>query len=387
VVKRFFTSESVGEGHPDKVCDQISDGVLDEVLRQDPYGRVACETYVTMGLLIVGGEITTTGFVDVHNLTRSILKEIGYTHPKFGFDYHTCAVINTIHNQSPDIAQGVNKGGAGDQGFMVGYACSETPELMPLPIMLAHRLVRRIAEVRRQGLLRYLGPDCKSQVTVEYHNGKPKRVDSVVLACQHTEEILDKSKEKITNKARQEIIEVIANPILEQYTDKQTRYYVNETGKFVIGGPQSDTGMTGRKIIVDTYGGMVATGGGAFSGKDPTKVDRSAAYMARYIAKNIVASGLAEKCLLHMAYVIGRAEPLAIMVDTEGTGKISEEKFIKLIQENFDLTPQGMIRSLDLLRPIYRKTACYGHFGRSEPEFSWERTDKAEILKKAATKI
>lgn len=387
MVKRFFTSESVGEGHPDKVCDQISDGVLDEVLRQDPYGRVACETYVTMGLLIVGGEITTTGFVDVHNLTRSILKEIGYTHPKFGFDYHTCAVINTIHNQSPDIAQGVNKGGAGDQGFMVGYACSETPELMPLPIMLAHRLVRRIAEVRRQGLLRYLGPDCKSQVTVEYHNGKPKRVDSVVLACQHTEEILDKSKEKITNKARQEIIEVIANPILEQYTDKQTRYYVNETGKFVIGGPQSDTGMTGRKIIVDTYGGMVATGGGAFSGKDPTKVDRSAAYMARYIAKNIVASGLAEKCLLHMAYVIGRAEPLAIMVDTEGTGKISEEKFIKLIQENFDLTPQGMIRSLDLLRPIYRKTACYGHFGRSEPEFSWERTDKAEILKKAATKI
>ena len=384
VRKHFFTSESVGEGHPDKLCDQISDGVLDDVLRQDPYGRVACETYVTMGLLIVGGEITTRGYVDVHNLTRNMLKEIGYTHPKYGFDYHTCAIINTIHNQSPDIAQGVNKGGAGDQGFMVGFACRETPELMPLPIMLAHKLVRRIAEVRRGGVLKYLGPDCKSQVTVEYHDGHPKRVDSCVLACQHTEEILDSTKQRITKKARQELIDVIAKPILKEYLDKNTKYYVNETGKFVIGGPQSDTGMTGRKIVVDTYGGVACPGGGAFSGKDPTKVDRSAAYMARYITKNIVAAGLSDKCLIHLSYVIGRAEPLAIMVDTQGTGKLSESAFIKLIRQNFELTPQGMIKALDLLRPIYRKTACYGHFGRMEPEFSWEVTDKAASLKKQA---
>jgi len=382
--KHFFTSESVGEGHPDKVCDQISDAVLDEVLRQDPYGRVACETYVTMGLMIVGGEITTAGYVDVANLSRRILKEIGYTHPKYGFDYHTCAIVNTINSQSPDIAQGVNKGGAGDQGFMVGFACRETPELMPLPIMLAHKLVRRIAQVRKEGILKYLGPDCKSQVTVEYHDGHPKRVDSAVLACQHTEEILDATKQRITKKARAELIEVIAKPILKEYIDKNTKYYVNETGKFVIGGPQSDTGMTGRKIVVDTYGGTVAPGGGAFSGKDPTKVDRSAAYMARYIAKNIVAAGLAERCLVHLAYVIGRAEPLAIMVDTFGTGELSEQSFIKLIRQNFELTPQGIIASLELLRPIYLKTACYGHFGRTEPEFTWEKTDRASILKKQA---
>ena len=386
--RRFlFTSESVGEGHPDKVCDQISDGVLDCVLKQDPYGRVACETYVTMGLMIVGGEITTTGFVDVNNLTRSILKEIGYDHPKYGFDYHTCAIINTIHSQSPDIAQGVNAGGAGDQGFMVGYACRETPELMPLPIMLAHKLVRKTAEVRRAKILKYLGPDCKSQVTVEYIDGHPKRVDSIVLACQHTDEILDASGLHITKKARQEIIDEIAKPICKQFIDKDTEYYINQTGKFVVGGPQSDTGMTGRKIVVDTYGGMVASGGGAFSGKDPTKVDRSAAYMGRYIAKNIVASGIADKCLIHIAYVIGKAEPLAVMVDTYGTGKISEMAISKLIKENFDLTPQGMIQSLDLLRPIYRKTACYGHFGRTEPEFSWEQTDKAQTLKKQAAKL
>ncbi|MFA5090664.1 MAG: methionine adenosyltransferase [Candidatus Omnitrophota bacterium] len=385
--KHFFTSESVGEGHPDKVCDQISDAVLDDVLRQDPYGRVACETYVTMGLLIVGGEITTTGFVDVNNVTRDILKRIGYCHPKYGFDYHTCAVINTIHTQSPDIAQGVNKGGAGDQGFMVGFACRETEELMPLPIMLAHKLVKRMADVRRNGTLKYLGPDCKSQVTVEYHDGHPKRVDSVVLACQHTEEILDSTKEKITRKARQEMADVIAKPILKAYIDKETKYYINETGKFVIGGPQSDTGMTGRKIVVDTYGGVAAPGGGAFSGKDPTKVDRSAAYMARYIAKNIVAAGLADKCLVHLAYVIGRADPLAIMVDTFGTGKLTEQAFVKLIRENFDLTPSGMIRVLDLLRPIYTKTASYGHFGRTEPEFSWESTDKAAYLKKQAARL
>ncbi|MFA5361820.1 MAG: methionine adenosyltransferase [Candidatus Omnitrophota bacterium] len=385
--KIYFTSESVAEGHPDKVCDQISDGVLDDVLRQDPYGRVACETYVTMGLLIVGGEITTTGYVDVHNLTRNILKEIGYTHPKYGFDYHTCAVINTIHTQSPDIAQGVDKGGAGDQGFMVGYACRETEELMPLPIMLAHKLVKRMAEVRKKGELKYLGPDGKSQVTVEYHDGVPKRVDCCVLACQHTDDILDSTKERITKQARQDIIDLIAKPILKEYMDKDTKFFVNETGKFVIGGPQSDTGMTGRKIVVDTYGGMVASGGGAFSGKDPTKVDRSAAYMVRYVAKNIVAAGLADKCLIHVAYVIGRAEPLAIMVDTFGTGKLSEASYVKLIRDNFDLTPSGMIKSLDLLRPIYRKTACCGHFGRTEPEFSWESTDKAAALKKQAAKL
>ena len=385
--KHFFTSESVGEGHPDKLCDQISDGVLDDVLRQDPYGRVACETYVTMGLLIVGGEITTTGYVDIQKLAREIIKEIGYTHPKYGFDFHTCAIVNTINKQSENIAQGVNRGGAGDQGFMVGFACRETPEFMPLPIMLAHKLVRRMAEVRRDGALKYLGPDCKSQVTVEYHDGHPKRVDSCVLACQHTEEILDSTKERITKSARQELIEAIAKPILKEYIDKETKYYVNETGKFVIGGPQSDTGMTGRKIVVDTYGGVAAPGGGAFSGKDPTKVDRSAAYMARYITKNIVAAGLADKCLMHLSYVIGRAEPLAIMVDTFGTGKLSESAFVKLIRQNFELTPQGMIKSLDLLRPIYRKTACYGHFGRTEPEFSWEITDKAATLKKQAARL
>ncbi len=385
--KHFFTSESVGEGHPDKLCDQVSDGVLDEVLKQDPYGRVACETFVTMGLLIVGGEITTTAYVDIQKLSRKIIEKIGYVHPKYGFDYHTCAVINTINCQSPDIAQGVDKGGAGDQGFMVGFACNETAELMPLPIMLAHKLVARMAEARRQGVLKYLGPDCKSQVSVEYHDGVPKRVDSVVLACQHTEDILDSTGEMITKKARQEMIDHVAKPILKEYLDKDTKYYINETGKFVIGGPQSDTGMTGRKIVVDTYGGVAAPGGGAFSGKDPTKVDRSAAYMGRYIAKNIVAAGLAQKCLIHIAYVIGKADPLAVMVDTFGTGKLSEAAFEKLIRENFDLTPKGMIKELDLLRPIYVKTACYGHFGRTEPEFSWESTEKAAVLKKQASKL
>lgn len=385
--KHFFTSESVGEGHPDKVCDQISDGVLDEVLRQDPYGRVACETYVTMGLLIVGGEITTTAYVDIQNLSRKIIEEIGYTHPKYGFDHHTCAIINTINRQSPDIAQGVDKGGAGDQGFMVGFACKETPELMPLSLMLSHQLVARTAELRRAGVLKYLGPDCKSQVSVEYHDGHPKRVDSVVIACQHTEDILDSSKQMITKKARQEMIDQIGKPVLKDWIDKNTKFYVNETGKFLIGGPQSDTGMTGRKIVVDTYGGMAAPGGGAFSGKDPTKVDRSAAYMGRYIAKNIVAAGLAERCLIHIAYVIGKPEPLAVMVDTSGTGKISDASFDKLIRSNFDLTPRGMIKELDLLRPIYRKTACYGHFGRTEPEFSWESTNKAVALKKQAARL
>jgi S-adenosylmethionine synthetase len=388
--KYFFTSESVGEGHPDKVCDQISDGVLDAVLKLDSdkeKSRVACETYVTMGLLIVGGEITTSAYVDIQKLARGIIRDIGYTHPKYGFDSDTCAIVNTINSQSPDIAQGVNTGGAGDQGIMFGYACNETKELMPLPIILAHKLVKRMADIRRLNTLKYLGPDCKSQVTVEYHDGKPKRVDSVVLACQHTEEILDKTGKHITPKARQELIDIVAKPILKQLIDKDTKYYVNQTGKFLIGGPQSDTGMTGRKIIVDTYGGTVPHGGGAFSGKDPTKVDRSAAYLCRYIAKNMVAAGIADKFLVQLAYVIGHAEPLSIYVDTYGTGRLSNEKIVKLIRENFKLTPKGIIESLKLLRPIYRKTACYGHFGRTDTEFGWELTDKAKILKQRADRL
>lgn len=380
----FLTSESVGEGHPDKVCDQISDAVLDAVIAQDPSGRVACETYVTMGLTIVGGEITTASYVDVLNLVRHTLKDIGYTHCKYGLDYSTCAVINTIHSQSPDISQGVDRGGAGDQGLMIGYACNETEELMPLPIILAHKLVKKMADVRRANTLDYLGPDCKSQVTIEYQNSKPKRIDAVVLACQHTEDILDSTGQRITKKARQEMIDIIAKPVLKEMLDKDTKFYVNETGKFVVGGPQSDTGMTGRKIIVDTYGGVVSHGGGAFSGKDPTKVDRSATYMARYVAKNVVAAGIAEKCWLQLSYVIGQPEPISIMIDTFGTGKLSEEKIEKLIRQNFDLTPKGIIKELNLLRPIYKKTACYGHFGRDDKDFTWERIDKAEALKKQA---
>ncbi len=380
--KYFITSESVGNGHPDKVCDQISDSVLDQVLKEDPKGRVACETFITTGLVVVGGEITTTAFVDVQKLVRRVLREIGYTHQKYGFDASTCSILNAIVGQSPDISQGVDTGGAGDQGIMIGYACDETPELMPLPIMLAHRLVRRIEEVRKNNTLSYLGPDCKSQVTVEYEDGVPKRVDTVVLACQHTEEILDPTGKRITEKARKEIIETIAMPIVGKLTDKDTKYYVNETGKFVVGGPQSDTGMTGRKIIVDTYGGVVSHGGGAFSGKDPTKVDRSATYMARYVAKNIVAAKLAGKCWIQLGYAIGKAEPVSVMVDTFGTGKVSEQDLVDLVRKHFDLTPKGIIKELDLLKPIYQSTAAYGHFGR--PEFSWERTDKAAILKKEA---
>jgi len=384
----FFTSESVGEGHPDKVCDQVSDGVLDEVLRLDANKdkcRVACETFVTMGLLIVGGEITTSAYIDIQKLARSIIKEIGYTNLKYGFDYETCAIINTINSQSPDIAQGVNTGGAGDQGIMFGYACTETEEYMPLPIMLAHKLVKRMADVRRASILKYLGPDCKSQVTAEYENGEFKRVDSVVIACQHTDEILDNTGKHITEKARQEIIRVIAEPMLKGLIDKDTKYYVNQTGKFLIGGPQSDTGMTGRKIIVDTYGGSVPHGGGAFSGKDPTKVDRSAAYACRYIAKNMVAAGLADRFMVQLSYVIGYADPLSIFVDTFGTGKLSDDKLVKLIRENFELTPRGIINSLDLLKPHYRRTAAYGHFGRSE--FTWEKTDKVAALKKQASRF
>src|SRR3989338_4840802 len=380
--KYVITSESVGKGHPDKVCDQISDAVLDAVLKDDPKGRVACESFISAGLVIVGGEITTTTYVDVHKVVRRVLLDIGYNHSKYGFNAETCAVLNAINSQSPYIAQGVNTGGAGDQGIMIGYACDETPELMPLPIVLAHKLVQRIEEVRKSGTLKYLGPDCKSQVTVEYEDGTPKRVDAVVLACQHTEEILDKTGKKITDEARNEIIKIIATPILGKLTDSQTKYYVNETGKFVVGGPQSDTGMTGRKIIVDTYGGVVSHGGGAFSGKDPTKVDRSATYMARHVAKNIVAAKLARKCWIQLSYAIGRAEPISVMIDTFGTGRVPEQDLVELARKHFDLTPKGIIKELDLLKPIYQKTAVYGHFGREE--FSWEKTDKAAILKKEA---
>ncbi|MBM3247976.1 MAG: methionine adenosyltransferase [Candidatus Omnitrophica bacterium] len=378
----FMTSESVAEGHPDKVCDQVSDAVLDDVLRQDKKGRVACETYVTMGLLIVGGEITTSGYVDTNNLVRKVVADIGYTHHKYGFCAETCAIINTINSQSLDIAQGVDRGGAGDQGVMIGYACDETKESMPLPIMLAHQLVRRMSEVRRKNILDYLGPDGKSQVTIEYIDGQPKRVDAVVLACQHTESILDSSGGKITKEARNELIAKIAKPVLGHLTDKDTKYFVNETGKFVIGGPQSDTGMTGRKIVVDTYGGVVSHGGGAFSGKDPTKVDRSATYMARYVAKNIVAAGLAKKCWIQLSYVIGQPDPVSVMIETYGTGKVSDEKLEKAVRKVFPLTPKGIIESLDLRRPIYKQTACYGHFGRNEKDFTWEKTDRIEALKK-----
>jgi len=380
--KRLLTSESVTEGHPDKLCDQISDAVLDEVLKQDLNGRVACETFVTMGLVIVGGEITTAAYIDVHKLVRKLIKDIGYTSPDFGFNYETCAILNAIHTQSSDIAQGVNRGGAGDQGVMIGYACNETHELMPLPIILAHKLSMRLAEVRKKEILRFLGPDGKSQVSVEYRNGRPRRVDSAVIACQHTPEIVNKSGQRITKTARRKIIQAVVEPVLGKWIDKDTKFYVNETGKFVIGGPQSDTGMTGRKLIVDTYGGIVSHGGGAFSGKDPSKVDRSASYMARYIAKNIVAARLAEKCLVQLAYVIGRADPLAVYIDTFGTAKTSEDKLARLVRKHFALTPRGIIEMLDLLRPIYRKTACYGHFGRNEEQFSWEKTDKVSILRR-----
>lgn len=383
--KYLFTSESVTEGHPDKVCDQVSDGVLDEVLKQDPAGRVACETYVTMGLIIIGGEITTSAYVDIHKLCRTLLKEIGYTHPKYGFDYHTCAILNAIHTQSPDIARGVDKGGAGDQGMMIGYACRETPELMPLPIMLAHKLCLRLTEVRKNNILKYLGPDGKSQVTVEYHDGRPSRATSVVIASQHLEEVVDKKTDMLCCEARDEIIAKVVKPVLKDYIDSETKFYINQTGKFVIGGPQSDTGMTGRKIIVDTYGGSVAHGGGAFSGKDPTKVDRSAAYMGRYIAKNLVAAGIAEKLLVQLAYVIGRPEPVSLMVNTYDTGSLSDDKIIKIIRDNFELTPHGIIAELKLRESDgerFRRAAAYGHFGRNEDGFTWERIDMVDDLKK-----
>jgi len=380
---KFVTSESVTEGHPDKVCDQISDAVLDEIMKKDPAGRVACESFISRGLVIIGGEITTRTFVDVDELARRVIREIGYTDNSYGFNYKTCAVLNIIGRQSPDISQGVDTGGAGDQGLMVGYATKETKEYMPLSILLAHKLVKRLAEVRKKGILKYLGPDGKSQVTIEYINGKPRRVDAIVLSTQHTEEILDSSKKRITEKSKKEIIEKVIYPVVDRsMMDNKTRFLINPTGKFVVGGPQSDTGMTGRKIIVDTYGGVAPHGGGAFSGKDPTKVDRSAAYMARYIAKNIVAADIAYECTVQIAYAIGIAEPVGLYIDTNGTGKMDDDELAKVIMDSFDLTPRGIIRKLKLRRPIYRSTAAYGHFGRSESSFEWEKLDAAKVLRK-----
>lgn len=390
-----WTSESVTEGHPDKICDRISDAVLDEVLRQDPNGRVACETFVTVGMVLVGGEITTTAWVDLERLVREVLRDIGYVSTETGLSAKSCAILNVIGRQSPDIALGVDKGGAGDQGMMIGYACRETEELMPLPIVLAHRLTARLTEVRKKGILPYLRPDGKSQVTVEYENGKPVRIDSVVIAAQHDESILDRTGRRITRRAKEEIIEVVARPVLpKEYLNRSTKFYVNETGKFVIGGPQSDTGMTGRKIIVDTYGGWVGHGGGAFSGKDPTKVDRSASYMARYIAKNLVAAGVCDEVEVRLAYVIGRAEPLDVTIETFGTAKFDEKRLAECIRELFPLTPLGMIEHLKLRQPIYQPTAAYGHFGRQpylhkDPVsgktlnfFTWEKTDRVKELKR-----
>ena len=371
----LFTSESVTEGHPDKIADQISDSILDAILAQDPVGRVACETLVTTGLAIVAGEITTSCYVDFPSIVRETIKEVGYTRGKFGFDSETCAVLSSIHGQSPDIAQGVDPGGAGDQGLMFGYACTETAELMPMPIMLAHKLVRGLSERRRDHSMDYLRPDGKSQVSVEYDHGKPVRVDTVVISTQHSPTVTNDT-------LREEITENIVNKVIpKEMMDGKTRILINPTGRFVVGGPHGDAGVTGRKIIVDTYGGYAPHGGGAFSGKDPTKVDRSACYMARYVAKNVVAAGLAERCMVQLAYAIGVAEPVSVLIDTFGTGTIGDDKISELVRAHFKLTPRGIIESLDLRRPIYKKTAAFGHFGRTEPEFTWERTDKANVLR------
>ena len=372
----LFTSESVTEGHPDKIADQISDSVLDAIMGQDPTGRVACETLLTTGLVVVAGEITTKCYVDIPRIVRDTIKEVGYTRAKYGFDYETCGVIAAIDSQSPDIAMGVDKLGAGDQGLMFGYACRETPELMPLPIMLAHKLVQRLTAVRKGGVLDYLRPDGKSQVSVRYVDGKPVGVETVVISTQHSPDV---TLERI----RQDLIEHVVGPTIPKHLIDPTRitYHINPTGRFVTGGPMGDTGLTGRKIIVDTYGGSCPHGGGAFSGKDPTKVDRSACYMARHVAKNIVAAGLAERCEVQLAYAIGVADPVSVHVDTEGTGKIADSRVCELVKEMFPLSPGGIIKYLDLRRPFYRKTAAYGHFGRSEPEFNWEHTNRVKDLR------
>jgi S-adenosylmethionine synthetase len=374
----LFTSESVTEGHPDKIADQISDAVLDAVLADDPTGRVACEVLVTTGTCIVAGEITTKTYVDVPKIARGTIEYVGYNDASFGFDSHTCGVHNLIQSQSPDISMGVDTGGAGDQGLMFGYACDETPELMPLPIMMAHKLVRRLSEARRQGELDFLRPDGKSQVSVEYAGNRPKRIEAVVISTQHSPDI---SIEDLRAEVKKHIIDAV---VPSGMVDSQTKYHINPTGRFVVGGPHGDTGLTGRKIIVDTYGGMGRHGGGAFSGKDPTKVDRSACYMARYIAKNLVASGLATRCEVQLAYAIGVAEPVSVTVNTFGTGAIPDARFTDLVRENFALTPRAIIETLKLRRPIYRATAAFGHFGRTEDTFTWEATDKAEILKEQA---
>jgi S-adenosylmethionine synthetase len=378
----LFTSESVTEGHPDKIADQISDAILDAIFTQDPYGRVACETLVTTGLAFVAGEISTKCYVDIPKVVRETIRDVGYTRAKYGFDHETCAVISAIQEQSADIALGVDIQGAGDQGLMFGYASDETPELMPMPIMLAHKLVRRLAEIRRTEILDYLRPDGKSQVTVEYVDGVPNRIDTVVISTQHSPEVSLKQ-------IREDVIEQVVLPVLppELVDLERIRYHINPTGRFVIGGPHGDTGLTGRKLIADTYGGVGSHGGGAFSGKDPTKVDRSGAYNARYIAKNFVAAGLAKKCEVQLAYAIGVADPVSVLVDSKGTGTIPDEELIKMVRTHFELTPAGMIKALDLRRPIYKQTAAYGHFGRTEPDFTWERTDKAEALRQDASRL
>ena len=374
----LFTSESVTEGHPDKIADQISDSVLDAIMAEDPQGRVACETLVTTGVAFVAGEISTQCYVNIPKVVRETIKEIGYTRARYGFDYQTCAVITSIDEQSPDIAMGVNPGGAGDQGLMFGYASNETEEYMPLPIMLAHKLTMRLTQARREEILPYLRPDGKSQVTVEYADGKPKRIDTVVISAQHSADISLKD-------LREGIIEQVILPVLPKdlFDPENITYHINPTGRFVVGGPQGDCGVTGRKIIVDTYGGVGSHGGGAFSGKDPTKVDRSASYQARHIAKNLVAAGAAERCEVQLAYAIGVADPVSIMVDTFHTGTVENEKIVKTVRETFDLTPQGIITALDLRRPIFKKTAAYGHFGRNDPDFTWEKLDKVDDIRSA----
>jgi len=375
----LFTSESVTEGHPDKIADQISDAVLDAIMEQDPMGRVACESLLTTGLVVVAGEITTSCYVDIPRIARETIRGVGYTRAKYGFDYETCGVIVSIDEQSPDIAMGVDKLGAGDQGLMFGYACTETPELMPAPISLAHALVRRLSQVRREGILPYLRPDGKSQVSVRYANGKPVRVETVVISAQHSPDVT-------LEQLRADIIQHVVAPTIppDMIDPKRLTHHINPTGRFVIGGPQGDTGLTGRKIIVDTYGGSCPHGGGAFSGKDPTKVDRSASYMARHVAKNVVAAGLAERCMVQVAYAIGVADPVSVMVEAFGTGKVPTVKLEQMVRRHFDLTPAGIIKYLDLRRPVFRKTAAFGHFGRSEAEFTWERTDRVQDLREDA---